>query len=68
MSEQCKMIYTDLVLSPIENSTNNSNNDKEVSDFIISTEEKKDMPIETLRIDDLIKETDNIPFPSPKNI
>ena len=29
--------------------------------------EKKDMPIETLRIDDLIKETDNIPFPSPKN-
>ena len=67
MSEQCKMIYTDLVLSPIENSTNNSNNDKEVSDFIISTEEKKDMPIETLRIDDLIKETDNIPFPSPKN-
>ena len=27
MSEQCKMIYTDLVLSPIENSTNNSNND-----------------------------------------
>ena len=67
MSEQCKRLFTDLVLSPIDNSTNEPNNDKAISDFIISTEEKKEEPIETLRIDDLIKETDNIPFPSPKN-